>query len=48
MVRGAVLEANIAWRLEQHVEDGTFGRREQHGVDERLAFATTAVSADVA
>ena len=47
MIRGVVLQANIAWRLEQHVEDGAFGRREQHGVDEALAFATTAVAADV-
>src|SRR2546430_2335511 len=46
MVRGTMLEPHVPRGVEQHVENRSFGRREQHGVDERLALVATAVTAD--
>src|SRR5437588_10637452 len=46
MVRGTMLEPHVPRRVEQHVDNRSFGRREQHGVDERLALVATAVTTD--
>src|SRR5207247_11171659 len=46
MVRGTMLEPHVPRGVEQHVDNRSFGRREQHSVDERLALVATAVTTD--
>src|SRR2546428_13689474 len=46
MVRGTMLEPHVPRGVEQHVDNRSFGRREQHRVDERLALVATAVTTD--
>jgi hypothetical protein len=41
-----MLERYLARSVEVHVEDGSLRRRQQHLLDERLAFVPAAVAAD--
>src|SRR5947209_11441956 len=46
MVQGTMLEPHVPRSVEQHVDNRSFGRCEQHRIDERLALVATAVTTD--